>query len=616
MSIPALTETAIRRGASAESFRRGEEYYEGGAVTSAVRRGDTIQAEVDGSQYEPYRVSIAFDQAGVTAASCSCPYDWGGWCKHIVATLLLCLNEPGEIEERPPLADLLAGLNADRLVALIVALAEEDPDLVDAIESQIEILRAIAPTAAPAIAAALSSAPVAPPPPPRHTPVDPEPFRKQVRRILSSLDGMRRSEAYWHVGEVVNQIGSLVAQAQTLIQAGDGRNAIAILAAITGEYMEQWVGLDDSDGEASGFFTELTDPWTEAILAADPSTSSGQALTPDERRQWAAKLAAWQADLSEYGVEDVFDAAILAAEQGWDYPPLARALAGEITDLGAWEDEDVPACADDLTLARLRILERQGRTEEYLHLAEAEGQTGLYVAMLARVGRTEQAVEEGLEFLSQTDDVFMLAQALRERGELDAALQIAAHGLKVEGAKSALANWTADLAAGLGDLTRALDAVVIAFRETPTLAGYQKVQGLAGLGWPALQTELLTFLRQARDYFYTDARVDIFLHEGLLDDAIAVVDKTAGYAAIGRVMDAALEKRPDWVSSAARKQADRIMDAGKANQYDYAIGWLTRARAAYRAAGRERDWQTYLARIRDQHGRKYKLMGLIDGMGK
>jgi uncharacterized Zn finger protein len=56
MTIPSLSEAAIRQQAIAESFRLGESYYRQGAVVSLVQRGDTLQAEVEGSQYEFYRV--------------------------------------------------------------------------------------------------------------------------------------------------------------------------------------------------------------------------------------------------------------------------------------------------------------------------------------------------------------------------------------------------------------------------------------------------------------------------------------------------------------------------------------------------------------------------------
>jgi uncharacterized Zn finger protein len=99
--LPKLTEAIIRQHASSDSFQRGREYYGQGAVVRVVRRGQQLQAEVEGSQYEPYRVQITCDAGGIAQAICSCPYDWGGWCKHIVATLLAAVHDPAQIDERP-----------------------------------------------------------------------------------------------------------------------------------------------------------------------------------------------------------------------------------------------------------------------------------------------------------------------------------------------------------------------------------------------------------------------------------------------------------------------------------------------------------------------------------
>jgi hypothetical protein len=81
---------------------------------------------------------------------------------------------------------------------------------------------------------------------------------------------------------VVGEVGQLAEQARPFIEAGDGRSALAILEAVTEEYVARWADLDDSDGEASGLFEELGPLWTEAILSAD--------LTPAERRAWAKRL--------------------------------------------------------------------------------------------------------------------------------------------------------------------------------------------------------------------------------------------------------------------------------------------------------------------------------------
>ncbi len=111
-----LTETAIRQRAGRESLARGEEYFERGAVVRLARRGEHVHAEVEGSAYEPYQVTVKLDELGVHEASCSCPFEWGGDCKHIVATLLACLRTPEEIEERPPLSSVLADLRREQRV--------------------------------------------------------------------------------------------------------------------------------------------------------------------------------------------------------------------------------------------------------------------------------------------------------------------------------------------------------------------------------------------------------------------------------------------------------------------------------------------------------------------
>src|SRR5437762_1861490 len=259
-------------------------------------------------------------------------------------------------ETQLALESLLSGLDRDQLQSLLLKLAEQESSLIATIEKQAALLHTSSQPTTPS--------PLTPPKP--AIVVDTKAIRRQVRSSLHSLDRMRSSEAYWHVGAVVNEIGQLVEQAWTLIKANNGSQALTILEAITEEYMSEWENLDDSDGEASGFFSDLGTAWTEAVLSAD--------LTREEREQWADQFAAWQEELDDYGVDEAFDAPQTAALDGWDYPPLQRVLQGIITEQGAWEGE-APHFADDLTKARLNILERRGQFQEYLYLAEAEGHT-------------------------------------------------------------------------------------------------------------------------------------------------------------------------------------------------------------------------------------------------
>ncbi len=88
MTTSKLTERAVRALADSRSFDRGKQYFHDGAVSDLIQRGGTLSARVHGNDYQPYEVTIELDGDAVAGAQCSCPYDWGGPCKHIVAVML------------------------------------------------------------------------------------------------------------------------------------------------------------------------------------------------------------------------------------------------------------------------------------------------------------------------------------------------------------------------------------------------------------------------------------------------------------------------------------------------------------------------------------------------
>ena len=602
MASPNLTEAMVRQHA-ADSFSRGQEYDRQGAVVSLVRRGDTLGAEVEGSAPMPYRVVVTFDAGGVAAATCSCPYassGYGSWCKHIVAALLTYINAPEQVEERPPLADLLADLDRAALQDLLLDLAAHDPDVADRVEARLPPLAAAATGDA-------STAPTGPAvgnaAPPRLISVDAKAVRRQVRAALRDATSYDYDYYDDDGGAAADATRGTIDQAWAYLKAGDAPSALTVLEVLIEEYIEQL----DFIGESEDLFGELGTALAEALLSMD--------LTPTERRDWTEKLVEWRGQADDYGSGAGLLVAQEALKQGWDYPPLQRVLRGEITEAGAWEQgEEPPPYADELAEARLNVLERQGRRQEYLYLAEAEGQTERYTIMLVRLDRVEEAVAYGLEHLTTPEQTLTLATALRERGDLENALRVAARGLDLEGqGKAALAVWLRDLAAGMGRTDVALTAALAAFRATLDLASYLRAQEIAGAAWPEYRPALLDRLRAVRSY-YPQGPVDVFLHEGLIADAIAAVDAGATHTLVERVADAAIATRPDWVIAASRKQAEDIMNGGKAQYYGAAAQWLARARDAYRAANREPEWRAYRAELLVQHARKYKLMPLLKAL--
>ena len=79
-------------------------------------------------------MTIEFASGDIESVCCNCAYGVGGWCKHIVATLLTCLHSPTEIVERPSLAALLDRLDLVQVQGLIQELVQKNPELIDEID--------------------------------------------------------------------------------------------------------------------------------------------------------------------------------------------------------------------------------------------------------------------------------------------------------------------------------------------------------------------------------------------------------------------------------------------------------------------------------------------------
>ncbi len=359
--------------------------------------------------------------------------------------------------------------------------------------------------------------------------------------------------------------------------------------------------MGDYGGELLDFFEEVGAALTEDLLSVE--------LSPDEKEDYAAKLDVWLGELGDYALGDTFGATYRAVEQGWSYLPLVRVLEGEIPD-----DEFFGELFDHpLTIARLNVLQRRGRHEEYLRLSAAGAGDTRHAIMLARLERSDEAVEYASKHLRTPEEGLAVAEALRERGDAEAALVVGEKGLSLEGRKVRLAGWITDLAEGLGRRGLALEAALTAFHADPSLASYLRVRELAGEAWPEHRERLLDRLCQSTSYVPT-GQIDVFLHENLVGDAIAAVEGDPFGDLVARVADAAIESHPGWVIETCRRRTEEIMNQGRSKDYDEAVDWLAKVRDAYLAAGREEEWLAYLAELIDDHQRKYKLRPMLEDL--
>ncbi len=593
MSRPKLTERTIRNLASEKSFERGRDYLVGGAVSDLVRRGDVLTARVAGNEFDPYAITIHLRDDGIAGADCSCPYDWGGHCKHIVAVLLSYVHDADEVVQRPPVADLLKDLDHEKLMDLLLERVETDPWFADWIEARVSI-------ASVEISDGKPDAP-------RRALVDPEPIRRQARNLLRR-PGRRRS--YWEAFDAAGdaeELQRMVDTAVPFLEAGDGRNALRILEPIADSFVKDWTDhLYEHDEDMYVLFGDLGCLCADAVLIAD--------LSMDEREDWAATFQEWQEELDEYGVDEGFQVAADAAAEGWDDPALQEVLRGESRNLPATEN-------GRLTGARLRVLERQDRYDEYLRLASASGHGIEYAAMLVRLDRIDEAVGHGLKGLRTPNEALNLAVTLKEHGHPRQAIEVAEAGLDLCGTDPEefraspvyLARWLREFAAGLGEEALSLRAAATAFRESLALDDYRAAEGFAGENWRKIKAELLDHLATADHAF---DRTDIYLLEGMIDEAVRSVGD-GGYVRIETLMKlagAATGSHPNWVIGICRKRAEPIMDEGRSKAYATAAQWLAIAKRAYHGMDRHAEWSDYLAGLLGKHARRYKLRPLLEDL--
>src|SRR5919108_1219005 len=264
-----LTEEIIRNRASDQSYQKGREYYRSGAIYNpawqSMAGAVVLTAQSEGSTAPSYQLHVELDAGGVRSASCTCPYDWGGDCKHIVALLLTYLHKPDEFEEQKSVEDLLASMEKESLVALITRLVERNPDLYDEIEMAIPMIGVEKSKSSPAKEK-------------RQTQVSEQTYRKQVRRILkqSRYDGSYYDD--WNEPAYIDDLEEVLDTAKKFLEADDAEGALIILRVLLEETLEDYEGEMDYNGDTAGFIQDLGMPMAEAILSLDMDSKTRATL--------------------------------------------------------------------------------------------------------------------------------------------------------------------------------------------------------------------------------------------------------------------------------------------------------------------------------------------------
>jgi hypothetical protein len=128
------TRDEIRSLCTEQSFERGVNYYHQDRVQELDIDGGEIRATVRGSNYYDVAIDLVDD---AVRSRCSCPYDYAGDCKHVVAVLLTVddrdtetVSEP-ERDETVNIESLIEQTAPENLRAFLRDIVADDRDIRD-----------------------------------------------------------------------------------------------------------------------------------------------------------------------------------------------------------------------------------------------------------------------------------------------------------------------------------------------------------------------------------------------------------------------------------------------------------------------------------------------------
>ena len=323
-----LTLEQIQQRCTEQSFARGLDYFHEGAIDNTVLHAYTLSATCEGTDIDPYRVTVELMPTGIASTYCSCPYDWGGDCKHIVALLLTYVHEPDTVPSLEPLFATLEAKPKSSLLQIISELLKHAPELLP-------------------IAQAYSDIPV---PPPRPGPL---PLVTAYQEQIDSIFEEDFPEQH-HLHQVLAQLESLRQQAEFLAQLGETERALSILHALIHQSIVRYSGTLQI-GELPHFVNECTMTFAQIVEDAQESV---EIL---EHCRMLLRLS--------FDAEPVFTPLLTSFLE-------ELCLTEELGDLEAEIGENLDKSPD--RQAHIRLLSaldfQSGLTEDYFRLAEPEGE--------------------------------------------------------------------------------------------------------------------------------------------------------------------------------------------------------------------------------------------------
>lgn len=588
MSI--ITEKRLRSMADSARFQRGQEYYQGGAVTGLRQYRGRVSATVAGSR--DYRINL-WEQDGTLKFECSCPdgMDYA-FCKHCVAVGLALLEQTGtedtsenkstgKTSQKKALKEITAEdihawleqQDAAALADLLVEQAMDDQNL----------------------------------------------YRKLQLRVANNLGGdtnisvVRKTlgeailpgyiidyhAAYGYAKTVESAIDSL----EALLKNGQAGAVIELTEFALHKAEEALHNMDDSDGYMSGIFERLQALHLEACHKAKPDP---QVLVE--------RLFKWELT----GEWDVFSGAAaryagVLGKSGMErYRELARA---------EWR--------------KVKPLTRNARKPtDYEESHRRRRITYIMETLAQQTSDVEALVEVLRHDLSLPYSFLKIAGAYKEAGKADKALEWAERGIKTfpDTPDSRLLEFVADEYHRLKRHDEAMGLIWQLFTDRPGLEQYRQLKQHATCRkqWPHWRKQAMDHLlgllknnpaqkRPSGNFYFSYAYghrsvlVEIHLWENNVDAAWELAQGGDLHEELWlKLADKRAKQHPDDAIKIYRNQVESAVGQTNKKDYSVAVRYLEKIRTLMAQSGRENAFSSYLEALRATHKRKRSFIAMIE----
>ena len=624
-------------------FGRGKTYFRSGHITEAVLRGDTLYGQCEGSQEEPYALTLTLVRAksepenaapepqtghkraappypptlpGIAAYECDC--EAGGFCKHLVAFALAWINAPVNFDVRPTFDALLQDHSREQLLALCLKLLARQPEL----EYLIDTVVPVVPVTAPALDSSAADAPATPAVSPLANTLtaDPNALRRRAQKVFRSYENDYDDyDDYGHSAEIAADLEPLVQAGDDYAEAGQWANAQAayevVALEIIGDYDEA-----GPDSELSAVAADCCDGLARC-LDAQPALPESARLGTKMRHQLIETLyKVWEYDQTMGG----------SMAEG-----VPQAIARNVTDaeralvetwLLAGMQEGTGFSTQYRKRARVNFLVElkaqsgisdEEKLEEYRRFGLYEEMTKL----LLQMGRIEDAIQLALEQTATAPQLTEFANHLLALGgdHVAQAFQLIEQQLAAAdsaGREQNTAHYLPWLGAAYAQHDRPQQALAArrrVFDSSPSRFAYEKVReaaklaGLPAETWAQTRPGLIAALEAGKSW---SDLVTLYVEEG---DARGALDALVEYdqqtthwhggslhADVAKVAEA---EYPDEARVIYQLLAENLIEARGRGNYQTAATYLARAKDLYTRLNRVPQWNTYMANLRERNKR-------------